>query len=94
MMKIAPDNPCANAKKYSIGQKCPYKIDAVNSMIAKTKRKKTFKDNEQKTSGHLQNPNTKIIIDFDCESAASINSLAINKNSNVKVTPTFFQANC
>ena len=31
-----------------------------------------------------------MIIDFDCETAASINSLSVNKNSNVKVTARFF----
>ena len=40
MMKIVPDDPCAEAQKYCIGQKHASKIDAVDSMIAKTKRKK------------------------------------------------------
>ena len=31
-----------------------------------------------------------MIIDFDCETAAGINSLAVNKNYNVKVTARFF----
>lgn len=37
----------------------------------------------------FQNPNTKIIIDFDCESMVSINSLAVNKSNN----GTFFKQN-
>ena len=31
-----------------------------------------------------------MIIDFDCESSASINSLAVNKTSEVKLTTRFF----
>ena len=31
-----------------------------------------------------------MIIDFDCESSVSINSLTVNKNDNVKVTTRFF----
>ena len=38
----------------------------------------------------MQNPNTKMIIDLDCESSVSINSLSVNKNDNVKVTTRFF----
>ena len=40
MMKIVPDDPCAESKKYCIGQKRAIKIDALDSMIAKTKKKK------------------------------------------------------
>ena len=58
-------------------------MDAVESMISKSKRKKTFRDSEQKTIDHLKNP-------FDCKSSATINSLAVNKNTEVKVTTYFF----
>ena len=40
MMKIVPDDPCAESKKYCIGQKRAIKIDALDSMIAKKKKKK------------------------------------------------------
>lgn len=77
-------------KKYSLGQKRASKIDAVDSKVAKKNPKKKFKDSDQNLDKLLQNPNTKMIIDFDCESSVSINSLAVNKNDNVKVTTRFF----
>ena len=63
---------------------------SVQSMILKAKRKKTFRNSEQKTIDHLKNSNTKMVSDFDCESSVSINSLAVNKNSEVKLTTRFF----
>ena len=75
---------------YCARQKRIKKMDAVESMIAKPKRKKTFRDLKQKTIDHLKNPSTKMIIDFDCESFVSINSLAVNKPNLVKVTTRFF----
>ena len=35
MMKIDPEDLCAEAKKYSLGQKRAFKIDVADSMIAK-----------------------------------------------------------
>ena len=90
IMELSPNDPCFEAKKYSISQKRTSKINVVDSMIARKKRKKKFKDSKQKTDLHLQNTNTKMIIDFDCEFSISINSLSVNKNSNVKVTTRFF----
>ena len=34
LMKIDPEDPCAEAKKYSLSQKRASKIDAVDSMVA------------------------------------------------------------
>ena len=48
MIKIASNDSFADTKKYSVGQKRASKIDAVDSMIAEAKRKKTFKDNKKK----------------------------------------------
>ena len=62
-------------------------------MIAKSKRKKVARDHDQKTEDHLNNVNTKMIIDIDFESTASINSLAVNKTNVVKITSDFFQGN-
>ena len=47
IMGLSPNDPCFEAKKYSIGQKHSFKIDAVDSMIARKKEKK-FKHSEQK----------------------------------------------
>ena len=64
-------------------------MDSVVSMIAKAKRKKSFRENDQKTIEHLKNVNTKMIKDFYCESLVSINSLAVNKTNVAK----FFRKN-
>ena len=90
IMSIKDGDPCAEAKLYCPGQKRNKKMDAVEYMVSKAKRKKTFRDSEQKTIDHLKNPITKMIIDFDCESSVSINSLAVNKTNEVKVTTRFF----
>ena len=65
-------------------------MEAVESMITKQKRRKKLKNNDQNTDDHIKNPSTKMIIDFDCESSVSIDLLAVNKNSSVKVTTRFF----
>ena len=49
-----------------------------------------FKASDQNLDKASKNPNTKIIVDFNCESYVSINSLAVNKNNNVKVTARLF----
>ena len=56
-------------------------MDSVASMIAKAKRKKSFRETDQKTIEHLKNVNTEMIIDFYCERLVSINSLAVNKTN-------------
>lgn len=89
-MKITTEDLCAKAKKYSLGQKCASKIDAVDSMTAKKHQKKPFKDSDQNLDKALHNPNTKMIIDFQSESAVSRNSSTVNKNDNMKVTTRFF----
>ena len=76
-------------KKYCISQKRASKLDAVDSMISRNKRKKKFKESEPKSDCHLRNANTKMIIDFDCDSSVTINSLAVNKNNTVKVKTRF-----
>ena len=55
-------------------------------MIAEAKRKTIFRDTDKKTIDHLENINTKIAIDFDCESSVGINSLAVNKTNVFKLT--------
>ena len=42
-----------------------------------------------KKQDHLNNLNTKVITDFDCESTVSVNSLAVNKTNVVKLTTRF-----
>ena len=56
----------------------------------KKKKKKLAKDNDKKTEDFLENQQTKMIIDLDCEMSASVNSLAVNKTSVVKLTARFF----
>ena len=65
IMSIKDYDPCAEAKMYCAGQKRNKKMDAVESMVSKAKRKKTFRDSEQKTIDYLKNPITKMILDFD-----------------------------
>ena len=91
-MLIKEDNLCAEEKIHCAGQKRAKKMDSVESMIAKVKRKKIFRD--QKTINHLKNVNTKMIIEFDCESSVSINSLAVSKTNVVKLTTRYFQEKC
>ena len=81
--------PVSMQKKYCAGQKGSKNVAAVQSMISKAKRKKTFQDSEHKKIDNLKNPNTKMIIDFDCESSPSINFLAVNKTIEVKLTTLF-----
>ena len=38
----------------------------------------------------VDNPKTKMIIDFDCESVTSSKPLAVTKNSKIKITSRFF----
>ena len=78
-MRISPNYPCIEAKKYCIGQKRASKLDTVDWRISRNKRKKKLKDSERKTDCHLQNTNRKMIIDFDCEGSFSINTLAVKK---------------
>ena len=92
IMLIKEDNLCAEEKIHCAGQKRAKKMDSVESMIAKVKRKKIFRD--QKTINHLKNVNTKMIIEFDCESSVSINSLAVSKTNVVKLTTRYFQEKC
>lgn len=73
-----PKRPMCWSKKYSLRQKHAPKIDVVDSMVAKKNKKKTFKDSDQNLDKALQNPNTKMIIDFEWEHSVSINSLAAN----------------
>ena len=89
-MLTKEDDPCAEANLHCTSQKRAKKMDSVESMIAKAKRKKSFRDNDQKTIDHLKDVNNKMIIDFDCESSVSINSLAVNKTNVVKLTIRFF----
>ena len=65
-------------------------MNSVKSMVAKAKRKNCSRDNDQNATDHLKNINTKMIIDFDCESPVSINSLAVNKTNVVKLTTRLF----
>ena len=44
--KISLNDPCIEAKKYCIGQKRTSKLDPVDSMISRNKRKKKFKDSK------------------------------------------------
>ena len=78
-MSINEDNPCVEARHHYVSEKRARKLDAVEPMIAKAERKKTLRDCDKKTGDHLSNLNKKMIIDFDCESSPSINSLAVNK---------------
>ena len=39
IMDVSPNDPCFEAKKYSLGQKRVSKIDVVDSMIARKKKK-------------------------------------------------------
>ena len=50
IISIKEDNPCAEAKRYCAGQKRNKKMHAVQSMISRSKRKKNFRDSEQKTT--------------------------------------------
>ena len=59
IISIKKDDPCAEAKLHCAGQKRAKKIDAVESMISKAKRKKKFKDMEEKTTDYLKNLNSK-----------------------------------
>ena len=63
-MLIKKDDPCAEAKLHCVGQKRAKKMDSVESMIPKARRKKAFKDTEQKTIDHLKNLNAKILNTF------------------------------
>ena len=85
-MKSDPEDPCAEANKYSFDQKRASKIDAVDSMIAKKTEKKIFKDTDQNLGKALHNAKTKMIPNFVWESSVSINS-----KSNDEI---FFQAKC
>ena len=90
IMLIKEDDPCAETKLHCAVRKELKKMDSVESMIAKVKRKKSFRDNDQKAIDHLKDVNNKMITDFDCESSVSINSLAVNKTNVVKLTIPFF----
>ena len=89
-MSIKYGDPCIEARHHYVGQKRARKVDSVESMIAKSKREKISKDCDKKTEDHLNNLNTKMIIDFDCESSASKNYLAVNKTNVVKLKTQFF----
>lgn len=58
-MEIDPEDPCAAAKKYFLGQNCASKIDALDSMVPIKNQKKTFKYSDQNLDNALQSPNTK-----------------------------------
>ena len=62
----------------------------LKSHAPKSKRKKNARDSDEKTEDFLSNQRTKMIIDFDCETSDSINSLAVNKTNVVKLTTRFF----
>ena len=89
-MSIKEDDLCTEAKLHYAGQKRAKKMNSVKSMVAKAKRKNCSRDNDQKATDHLKNINTKMIIDFDCESSVGINSLAVNKTNVVKLTTRLF----
>ena len=90
LMTIKVNDPFADAKRQYIGQKRERKFDVLISHAPKSKRKKNARDSDEKTEDFLSNQDTKIIIDFDCETSTSINSLAVNKTNVVKLTTSFF----
>ena len=49
LMKVSSDDSCAEVKKYCIGQKHASKIDAVDSMIVKKKKKNSKTVNKKLT---------------------------------------------
>ena len=90
LMKIDQNDLFAEAEHYDVGEKRKRKMDALDSHKSKIKRKTIAKGNNKKTEDFLENQQTKMIIDFDCETSASINSLAVNKTSVLKLTTRFF----
>ena len=46
IMNLSSDDPCFDPKQYTIDQKSTSKLDAIDSMIAKIKRKNIFKNSE------------------------------------------------
>ena len=58
-------------------------------MNIRKKKKRKFFDIDQKIKNSIKSKTTKILIDFNCLDSASIQSFAVKKNNNVKLTTRF-----
>ena len=92
IMKLKLEDTYNDAKKKSLATKRSKELDAINPMknkIKKSERRSKMKDYNSRLSDFLNNPKTKIILEFDQCLACGIKSVAVNKNDVVKPI-TFF----
>ena len=90
LIKIDQNDPFIDAKLHDLDVKRKIKNGALDSHKSKIKRKKIAIGNVKKTRDFLENQQTKMIIDFESETSASINYLAVNKTNLVKLTTRYF----
>ena len=91
LLALDPNVPTFEARKYSINIERAENLEALESMseYKKKKKKRKFFDIDQKIKNSIKSKTTKILIDFNCLDSASIQSFAVKKNNNVKLTTRF-----
>ena len=94
LFEIKEDDPYKNLKLSQINNNKLIQLDAVECYKRQEKkRKKRIKkdDLDLRTENLLQDRRVKTMIDFEYNASNSIKSLAIKKNTNVKVTSRFIK---
>ena len=90
LLALDPNVPTFEARKYSINIERAENLEALESMSEyKKKKKRKFFDIDQKIKNSIKSKTTKILIDFNCLDSALIQSFAVKKNNNVKLTTRF-----
>ena len=93
LLALDPNDLTFEARKYSINIERAENLNELESMNEYKKRnnkKRKFFDIDQKIQNSIKSKITKMLIHFNCLELASIQSFALKKNYNVKLTTRFF----
>ena len=93
LVALDPNDLTFEARKYSINIGRAENLNELESMNEYKKRnnkKRKFFDIDQKIQNSIKSKITKMLIHFNCLELASIQSFALKKNYNVKLTTRFF----
>ena len=84
------NDPTYEARKEHFENKMDEELDSVESFLkSKNRKKKKIRDTDEKIAESLDPRKTKMVLEFNDHEAASINSCAVKKCSNIKVTTCF-----
>ena len=90
IFNLNKNDPAHEPRKEYYENKMEEELDLVESFAkSKNKRKRKFKNIDEKIEGFLDPRKTKMVIEFNNYEGASIKSIAVKKCNNIKVTTRF-----